>query len=182
VGRRIERQSDHVAQLGGKSRSRDNLKRRTRYGCRRCAAQIRCTERSDLPLAIAIDCLPVSPRWMDTQRQRDDAVDQPWRHRRQARLSLVFSRSRPLRMNRSCQRHTQDFRDPGAPRDLRRAAALRCRQSFCGLLRSATTTTNCSRSVALSSMLIPSRVAHDRKRSANMEPFDCVRPLEMAVP
>jgi hypothetical protein len=30
------------------------LKRRTRCGCRRCAAQIRCTERSDKPVAVAI--------------------------------------------------------------------------------------------------------------------------------
>jgi hypothetical protein len=51
---RGEIQPDHIAQLGGKARPCGSLKRRTRCGCRRCAARIRCTEHSDTPVAAAI--------------------------------------------------------------------------------------------------------------------------------
>ena len=54
VRRRIEIEPDHVAQFGGKTGSCDSLNRRTRCGCRPCAAQIRCTERSEMPVAAAI--------------------------------------------------------------------------------------------------------------------------------
>ena len=46
------------------------------------------------------------------------------------------------------------------------ARMIRARQTcFCGLFRSATTAANRSRSVALTSMLIPSRMLHHRIRS-----------------
>src|SRR5262249_56751411 len=40
--------------LAAKAGSCDSLKRRTRCGCRPCAAQIRCTERNEIPVAAAI--------------------------------------------------------------------------------------------------------------------------------
>jgi hypothetical protein len=40
--------------LAGNSGSLDSLKRLTRCGCRPCTAQIRCTERNEMPAAWAI--------------------------------------------------------------------------------------------------------------------------------
>ena len=53
--------------------------------------------------------------------------------------------------------------------------AHRC---FCGLFRSATTPSNRSRSAALTSKLIPSRMPRDVTPPAQRESYDCVRPLE----
>ena len=82
--------------------------------------------------------------------------------------------------------------DPRDPRQLRRpqvisavpqpsavARIIRARQTcFCRLLPSVTTADNRSRSAALTSTLIPSRIAHYRIRRANLESYDCVVPLE----
>ena len=96
----------------------------------------------------------------------------------------VLSWSRPAtpsRMNRSCQRHTQGFETPArrmtsaVPQPSAVARMIRARQTcFCRLLRSATTATSCSRSAALTSILIPSRIAHYRMRRPNVESYDCV--------
>lgn|ERR1700728_3912818 len=45
---------------------------------------------------------------------------------------------------------------------------------FCRLLRSATTAAKRSRSPALTSIMIPSRMAHCRTSRGNMESYDCV--------
>ena len=99
----------------------------------------------------------------------------------------VLSRNRPAtpsRMNRSCQRHTQGFETPArriisaVPQPSAVARMMCARQTcFCGLLRSATTIASRSRSPALTSMLIPSRIAHYRTPRPNMESYDCVVPL-----
>ena len=90
----------------------NSLKRRTRYGCRRCAAQIRCIERSDTSSRGHCPAGPMRRRATRlTESQFDDAVDQRWRQR--CRPGLVLSRSRPAipsRMNHSCPRHTQASR------------------------------------------------------------------------
>ena len=52
--RRVEIESDHIAQFWRQTGSCDSLKRRTRCGCRPCAAQIRCTQRCLIPAALAI--------------------------------------------------------------------------------------------------------------------------------
>ena len=52
--RRVHVEPDHVAQLGGEAGSLDSLKVRTRCGASPCAAQIRCTERKEMPAAFAI--------------------------------------------------------------------------------------------------------------------------------
>jgi hypothetical protein len=57
------------------------------------------------------------------------------------------------------------------------ARMIRARHTcFCRLLRSATTAANRSRSAALTSILIPSRIAHYRTHHTNMESYDCVVP------
>jgi hypothetical protein len=77
-------------------------------------------------------------------------------------------------MNRSCQRQTHSFETPArrmataVPHPSSVARMIGARQT-CGLLRSATTAANRSRSTALTAMLIPSRIAHHRTRHTNME-------------
>lgn len=65
--------------------------------------------------------------------------------------------------------------------DLGCAATVRCRQNDpCPLhmfLPAVPIRHNRSRSVALTSMLIPSRMPQNRTAYANMEPYDCVKPL-----
>jgi hypothetical protein len=71
-------------------------------------------------------------------------------------------------MNRSCQRYTQGFETPArrmisAVPQPSTVARICARQTcYCALLRSATTVANRSRSLALTSMLIPSRIEHHR--------------------
>src|SRR5271167_4033855 len=99
----------------------------------------------------------------------------------------VLSCSRPAtpsRMNRSCQRHTQGFETPArrmisaVPQPSPVARMIRTRHTcFCRLLRSATTAASRSRSAALTSILIPSRIAHYRTDPVFMESYDCVVPL-----
>ena len=56
MGRRIRRRGPTTSlSFAAKAGSVDSLKRRTRCGSRPCAAQIRCTERSETPVAAAID-------------------------------------------------------------------------------------------------------------------------------
>ena len=80
----------------------------------------------------------------------------------------VLSRSKPstpASMNRRCQRQTQGFDTPArrmisaVPQPSAEARMIAARQTcFCGLLRPATTAANRSRSAALTSKLIPSRM------------------------
>src|SRR5215472_999666 len=174
--------------LAANAGSCDSLKRRTRCGCRPCAAQMRCTERSEIPLAAAIarpvQCVASpggSARVSSTTRSITVGGNG-------GRPGLrVLSRSRPAtpsRMNRSCQRHTHGFDTPArrmisaVPQPSAVARMIRARHTcFCGLLRSAITAANRSRSLALTSMLIPSRIEHHRTDHAQMESYDCVRPL-----
>src|SRR6516162_7109239 len=94
--------------LAAKAGSWDSLKRRTRCGCRPCAAQIRCTE-----------------------RQRHHPVDQRRRQRRQAGLSGLVAQqaSHPFAHEPLLPAPHAWLRDPGAPHNLRRATAFRCRQN-----------------------------------------------------
>jgi hypothetical protein len=87
-------------------------------------------------------------------------------------------------MNRSCQRHTHGFETPArgiisaVPQPSAVARMSRdCQTCFRGLFRSATTAADRSRSAALTSRLIPSRMTHHRTSCANMESYDCVIPL-----
>ena len=58
------------------------------------------------------------------------------------------------------------------------ASMIRARQTcFCGLFRSATIRSSRSRSAALTSMLIPSRMPQHATLSLKRESYDCVRPL-----
>src|SRR5262249_6155542 len=54
LARRVEIEPYDSAHLAAKAGYCTSLKRRTRCGCRQCAAQIRCTEPSDTPVAAAI--------------------------------------------------------------------------------------------------------------------------------
>ena len=99
----------------------------------------------------------------------------------------VLSRNSPAtpsRINRSCQRHTHGFETPArriiaaVPQPSAVARMICARHTcFCRLLRSATTAASRSRSAALTSMLIPSRIQHHCTDPANMESYDCVLPL-----
>ena len=173
VGRRVEVQPDDVAQLGGKGRILRQFEAPHPVGCRRCAAQIRCTERSDTPAAVAI-ARPVqwvaSPGGSVSVSATTRSTSAGGNGSRPC--FRVFSRSRPAtpsRMNRSCQRHTHGFETSArrmisaVPQPSAVARMIRARQTcFCGLFRSATTAANRSRSAPLTSMLIPSRMLHDR--------------------
>ena len=92
---------------------------------------------------------------------------------------LVLSCSRPATpscMNRSCQRHTQGF-DTRRGDDLRRAAAFRRRQNdprpphmlLLAVAGPPTTAASRSRSATLTSISIPSRIAHYCTPRANRE-------------
>jgi hypothetical protein len=99
----------------------------------------------------------------------------------------ILSRSKPAMpscVNRSCQRHTHGFDTPArrmisaVPHPSTVARMICARHTcFCRLLRSATTAAKRSRSLALTSMLIPWRIAHHRTDPAERESYDCVRPL-----
>jgi len=52
--RGIDIEADDVAELGRKTGSRERLKVRRRCGCRWCPRQMRCTEPSESPIALAI--------------------------------------------------------------------------------------------------------------------------------
>ena len=54
MGRQIDIEPDNVGELGGKLGSRERLKVRSRCGCNLCARQMRCTEPSEMPMALAI--------------------------------------------------------------------------------------------------------------------------------
>src|SRR5262249_16899400 len=90
--------------------------------------------------------------------------------------------------NGSCKRHTRGLEPPAGrmipavPHPPAVARMIRARQTcFCGLLRSATTAANRSRSAALTSMLIPSRIRHHSTGSATLESYVCVRPLGVGL-
>ena len=94
------------------------------------------------------------------------------------------SPSTPASMNRRCQRQTLGFDTPArrmisaVPQPSPVARMIRARQTcFCGLLRSATTRSSRSRSAALTSMLIPSRMPQHATGTAQRESYDCVIPL-----
>ena len=54
VGRWIDVKADNIGQLAAKLGSRERLKVRMRWGCSWCSCQMRCTERSEMPTALAI--------------------------------------------------------------------------------------------------------------------------------
>src|SRR6516225_5509515 len=154
---------------------------------------MRCTERSDTPVAAAtarpVQCV-ASPGGSSSVSSTTRSTSADGNGGKPG--FLVFSRNRPgapSRMNRSCQRHTHGFETPArrmisaVPHPSAVARMIRARQTcFCGLLRSATTAANRSRSAALTSMLIPSRMPHHTKWHAYMESYDCVGPLVVAYP
>ena len=118
VGRRIDIQPDDGAQLLGEAGSLESLKRRTRCGCEPVRAQIRCTERSDMPppppSPRPVQCV-VSPGGSPSVSV-DHALDDAPAARRDARRR-VLSRSSPSTpaINRSCQRQTRAWTPrPGA--------------------------------------------------------------------
>ena len=168
VRRRVEIKPDHIAQFGGKGRIGRQLEP---SHPRPCAAQIRCTERSDRPLAAAIarpvQCV-ASPGGAARVSSTTRSITIGGNGGRPGLRVLSCSRpATPSRMNRSCQRHTHGFETPArrmisaVPQPSAVARIIRARQTcFCRLLRSATTAANRSRSAALTSMLIPSRITY----------------------
>src|SRR5271169_4037914 len=188
VRRRVEIDPTTSRNLAANAGSCDSLKRRTRCGCRPCAAQMRCTERSEMPLAAAI-ARPVqwvvSPGGSARVSATTSSTSADGNGGRPGFRVLSCSRpATPSRMNRSCQRHTQGFETPArrmisaVPQPSPVARMIRTRHTcFCRLLRSATTAASRSRSAALTSILIPSRIAHYRTDPVFMESYDCVVPL-----
>ena len=87
VGRRIDVEADDVAQLGDELGSLDSLNWRTRCGARPCARQMRCTEETLIPAALAmaaaVQCV-ASPGG-SLGGQRDDPLDHLRPERRHAR-------------------------------------------------------------------------------------------------
>ena len=153
---------------------------------------MRCTERSEMPLAAAI-ARPV--QWVASPGG-SASVSSTTRSTAAAGNGgspglRVLSRSSPAtpsRINRSCQRHTHGFETPArrmisaVPQPSAVARMIRARHTcFCRLLRSATTAANRSRSAALTSMLIPSRIQHHCTGRPNMESYDCVLPLGKVI-
>jgi hypothetical protein len=116
VGWRVEIEPHHIAQFGGKGRILRQFEAPSRCGCRPCAAQIRCTERSDTPVAAAI------ARPVQCVASPGDSVNVKATTRSTSAGGnggkpgfRIFSRNRPAtpsRMNRSYQRHTQGFETP----------------------------------------------------------------------
>ena len=189
--RRVEIESDHIAQFAANAGSCDSLRRRTRCGCRPCAAQMRCTERSEMPLVTTI-ARPV--QWVVSP---GGSARSARRHRQPALTAMRqtgFSRLVVQQAGHALAHkpllpapHT-GLRNPGAAHDFGGAKPspvarmIRARHTcFCRLLRSATTAASRSRSAALTSIAIPSRIAHDRTDPVLMESYDCVVPRATAA-
>src|SRR5437762_13110361 len=65
MGWRVDIEPDDVGQLGGKLGARERLKVRSRCGCNLCARQMRCTEPTEMPIALAIARLVQWVAWCD---------------------------------------------------------------------------------------------------------------------
>ena len=159
VRRRLDVQADDVLELGGKLGIVERLKVRMRWGCNRCTAQIRCTERREIAAVLAM-ARPV--QWVASP---GDSVQVSATTRctvASSRRGLpglrVASRSRPstpASAKRRCQRQTA-----GRPTAARRAISatvsrsaeprtIRARATcFWARLRSATIASKRARSVA----------------------------------
>src|ERR1700751_3806789 len=154
---------------------------------------MRCTERSEMPLAAAI-ARPVqwvaSPGGSVNVSSTTRSTSADGNGGRPGFRVLSCSRPvTPSRINRSCQRHTHGFETPArrmiwaVPQPSAVAKMTRARHTcFCGLLRSATTAASRSRSAALTSILIPSRMQQYRMRRLITESYDCVVPLDIGSP
>ncbi len=132
VRRRIEIEADHVAQLGANAGSVDSLKRRTRCGWRPCAAQIRCTERSDD--AAGRRHRPPGPMGRlagrIAKRQRDHLIDhRRWQGRQSGLAGPVAHQAGHAFAHESLlPAPDAGLGHLGPAHDLRRAAARRARQ------------------------------------------------------
>ena len=170
--------------MAAKAGSLDSLKRRTRCGSSPCAAQIRCTERNDTPVAAAmarpVQCVVSpggSPRVSATTRSTTAGGSGG---RPGFRVLSRSSPATPVAMNRRCQRQTLGFDTPArrmisaVPQPSPVARMIRARQTcFCGLFRSATIRSSRSRSAALTSMLIPSRMPQHATLASTRVSYDC---------
>ena len=143
--------------LAAKLGSRERLKVRSRCGCSLCARQMRCTEPTEMPMALAIARLVQWVAWCGGAVQ----VNATTRAVVSAAIGAlpglrVLSRSKPstpLSAKRCCHRHTVGrltpmlcatrCADPDQPRRARCALARTC---FLGRLRSATIAASRSRS------------------------------------
>ena len=152
-----------------KAGSLESLNRCTRWGCKPCARQIRCTELTlmptDLAIAAAVQCVaspggsfPVSAMTRSITVVANGGLSE----------GRVLSRKRPCtpsRMKRSCQRHTQVLSlpvrrsMPVVPTPSAVSRMIRARQTcFCERLRSATTASRRARSAASTVKVIPLRI------------------------
>ena len=152
--------------------SRDSLNCRTRCGCNPCARQIRCTEETLMPTALAIT---VAVQWVvspggsvsvrATVRSRTASGSGGMR---EGRVLSRIRPSMPSAWKRSRQRLTAFLlfplcrMIPRVPRPSAASNTIRARHTcFCGLLRSAPTASNRLRSPA--SNVIPSRILGPRR-------------------
>ena len=157
--------------LAAKPGSRERLNVRSRCGCSLCARQMRCTEPSEMPMALAI-ARPV--QWV---AWCGGAVHVNATTRAVVSAAIgalpglrVLSRSKPstpLSAKRCCHRHTvgrlTPMRCATCCAECRSAEASTMRaRSTClrGRLRSATIAANCSRSAALKTTHICCPMAH----------------------
>ena len=148
------------ASLAAKLGSRERLKVRSRCGCKLCARQMRCTEPSEMPTALAI-ARPVQwVAWCGGSVQVNATTRAVVSAASGAVPGLrVLSRSKPptpLSAKRCCHRHTVGRLTPTLRAtccgDCRSAEASTMRaRSTClpGRLRSAAIAVNASRSAAL---------------------------------
>src|SRR5215472_5576148 len=168
MGRRMDIEADNVPQL----RYKIGVARQLELACPvrldTCARQIRCTELTLIPTALAIiaavQCVVSpggAPRVNATVRSHTLADNGGMREGR------VLSRTRPAtpaRMNRSCQRHTVTLLVPVrrmislVPTPSPVSTTICARQTcFCGLFRSTTIASRRALSAALISRVTPLR-------------------------
>jgi len=122
VGGRIDIEPDDVGQLAAKLGSHERLKVRSRCGCSLSAWQMRCTEPSEMPTALAIDRPVQWVAWCGGSVQVSAATRAVTSAAIGALPGLrVLSRNRPstpLSAKRCCHRHTvgrQCLAPPAAP-------------------------------------------------------------------
>ena len=151
--------------LAAKPGSRERLKVRSRCGCSLCARQIRCTEPTDIPIALAI-ARPVQwVAWCGGSVQVRATTRALVSSAIGALPGLrVRSRSRPstpLSAKRCCHRHTVGRLTPMlcatccTERRSAEASTMRARSTCLrGRLRSAAIAANCSRSAAFNTTQI----------------------------
>src|SRR6516165_10833276 len=172
--------------FGTKSGSCDSLNWRIRCGCNPCARQMRCTELTLTPTALAIIAAVQwvvspggSPRVNATVRSCTLVGSGGMREGR------VLSRSRPAipaRMNRSCQRHTVTLLVPVrrmislVPTPSAVSSTIRARHTcFCGLFRSLTSASSCHLSAALTPTVMPLRTLAPPRPTSIPHPDSYVR-------